>query len=380
MAGDLLQFLLFPFTKILPFLIVLTVIVFIHEMGHFLVARWCGVAVQAFSIGFGKEIWGFNDKHGTRWRLAWIPLGGYVKFMGDSNAASVPSPEDIARMSPEERATNFHAKPVWQRSAIVAAGPIANFLLAILIFAVWFSVFGVQSIEPRIGYVGPNTPAERAGFVPDDLIVAIDGNKIVSFQSVLETVTNRLGSSMTFTVDRQGQQLDLTVVPEMIVPENEKQARPVIGIRPVADAKLIKVSHPNPLEAVKIGVDQTWFIAVSTLTYIKDVVTGRRSADQLGGPIRIADVSAKVAEQDPLRLVNLIALISVSIGLMNLFPIPLLDGGHLMFYAIEAIRRRPLSEQAQEIGFRIGFAIVLMLMIFATFNDLEVVKSWFTGG
>ncbi len=379
---DFLQYLLLPFTKILPFLVVLTVVVFVHEMGHFLVARWCGVAVRTFSIGFGKEIWGFNDRQGTRWRLAWIPLGGYVKFMDDENAASVPTRESIDAMTPEQRAGSFHAKPVWKRAAVVAAGPIANFLLAILIFALWFSIFGVRSTEARIAEVMPDTPAARAGFQANDLIVGIDGASIKSFEDVQKIVSTHVGRPLAFAIDRAGAKLELVATPELREQTvgTQKMSTVVIGIRRSDTAASIPVYQPGPLESLGLGVEQTKFIITSTLGYLGDVIGGRQKADQLGGPARIGDIAAKVADKSVIDLVYLIGFISVSVGLINLFPIPLLDGGHLLFYAIEAVRRKPLSEGAQEIGFRIGFAVVVMLMIFATFNDLPVIRGWFTGG
>lgn len=381
MANDVLQFFLLPFTKILPFLVVLTVVVFVHELGHFLVARWCGVGVRTFSIGFGKEIWGFDDKHGTRWRLAWIPLGGYVKFMDDDNAASVPTRESIKSMTPEQRAVSFHAKPVWKRAAVVAAGPIANFLLAIVIFALWFGLFGIHSTEARIDEVIKDTPAAEAGFQSGDLITAIDGRQVESFEDVQKIVSTNVGSELTFTVDRTGSPLDLKATPVLRDQKIGQQtiSTVVIGIRRSAEAK-VQTRYPGPVEAVALGTDQTQFIITSTLGYLADVIGGRQKADQLGGPVRIGDLAAKVADKSLVNLIYLIAFISVSVGLINLFPIPLLDGGHLLFYAIEAIRREPLSEGAQELGFRIGFAVVIMLMIFATFNDLAVIRGWFSAG
>lgn len=381
MANDVLQFLLLPFTKILPFLVVLTVVVFVHELGHFLVARWCGVGVRTFSIGFGKEIWGFNDKHGTRWRLAWIPLGGYVKFMDDDNAASVPTREAIKSMTPEQRAVSFHAKPVWKRAAVVAAGPIANFILAIFIFALWFGLFGIHSTEARIAEVVKDTPAAEAGFQPGDLITAIDNRQVESFEDVQKIVSTNVGSELAFTVDRDGQAVELKATPALRDQKVGSQtiSTVVIGIRRSAEAK-VQTRYPNPIEAVALGTDQTKFIITSTLGYLADVIGGRQKADQLGGPVRIGDLAAKVADKSLINLVYLIAFISVSVGLINLFPIPLLDGGHLLFYAIEAVRREPLSEGAQEMGFRIGFAVVIMLMIFATFNDLAVIRGWFSAG
>ena len=364
------------------FLFVLSIVVFIHELGHFLVARWCGVAVKAFSLGFGREIWGFNDRHGTRWRLAWLPLGGYVKFMDDENAASVPSREAIEAMTPEQRAGSFHAKPVWQRAAVVAAGPIANFLLAITIFAVMFTFIGMRTTEARIDEVMPDTPAARAGFQSGDLIVAIDGRSIESFNDVLRVVSISPERELAVKIDRSGAPLVLKVVPEAKESPDGvggKMRRGVIGIKRVTNPQNVLVKKTSFLEGVAMGVKETGYIITSTFQYLGDVIKGRQKADQLGGPIRIAEVSGQVAKIGIEPLLQLVAVISVSVGLINLFPIPLLDGGHLLFYAIEGLRRRPLSERSQEIGFRIGLAVVLMLMVFATWNDLGILKRWVTG-
>lgn len=370
------------FFVLVSFLFVLTVVVFIHELGHFLVARWCGVKVKAFSIGFGPEIWGFNDRHDTRWRFAWIPLGGYVKFMDDENAASAPSREALDNLSPAEREGAFHTKPLWQRAAVVAAGPIANFLLAIVIFALMFMLIGVRSTAPRVDEVVAGTPAAIAGFKSGDVIVEIDGRRTETFNDVLRIVSASPGRELSVLIDRGGAPMTLTVTPErQEVSDNMggKIPRGVIGIRRMATPLTIETKKAGPIEAVWLGVKETEFIVTSTLSYLGDVVTGRQKPDQLGGPIRIAEVSGQVAKVGPEALLNLIAVISVSVGLINLFPIPLLDGGHLLFYAIEALRRRPLSERTQEIGFRIGLAVVLMLMVFATWNDRVIVWRWFAG-
>ena len=365
-----------------PFLLVLTIVVFIHELGHFLVARWCGVKVTAFSIGFGKEIFGFFDRHGTRWRFAWIPLGGYVKFMDDENAASQPSKDSLKKMTEEERAGSFHHKPLWQRTAVVAAGPIANFLLAILVFAVGFVALGVHTLEPRVDKVLPESAAQSAGFTKGDLIVAINGERIKAFADVQRHVMTSGGREMVFDITRDGQPLSLTVVPKLTVQKDiggDEMKTYLIGVKPVVSKDAVTVRKPGPLEAVGLGCVRTWTIITTTLSYLSDVVIGRQPADQLGGPVRIADLAGKVAKQSSLDVIFLTAFISVSVGLINLFPIPMLDGGHLMFYAIEAVRRKPLSEESQELGFRIGLAVVLSLMIFATYNDLPIIKRWLVG-
>ncbi|MFM1813645.1 MAG: hypothetical protein RLZ98_340 [Pseudomonadota bacterium] len=367
---------------LLAFLFVLTVVVFVHELGHFLVARWCGVKVTTFSIGFGPEIAGFYDRQGTRWRIAWIPLGGYVKFMDDENAASVPSHEAIKQMSAAEQAGSFHAKPLWQRTAVVAAGPLANFLLAIAIFAVMAMFWGITIMEPRVGRVVDGTPAAKAGFQPGDLVVSIDGNRIEEFSDLQRIIVLSPGRDLEFVIDRNGERKTLKVKPEMREHNDKiagKTTRPVIGIQSSSKTARVITKDVGPVEAVVLGTERTWQIITGTLTYLGDVVMRRQNADQLGGPIRIADVSGKVAALGFGYLINLVAVLSVSVGLINLFPIPMLDGGHLMFYAIEAVRRRPLTEQTQEFGYRIGLAIVLMLMVFTTFNDLPILKGWLFG-
>lgn len=366
----------------IAFLIVLTVVVFIHELGHFLVARWCGVKVKAFSIGFGPEIFGFNDRQGTRWRFAWIPLGGYVKFMDDENAASHPSAEALENMSADERAGSFHLKPLWQRAAVVAAGPIANFILAIAIFAIWFSVYGIRTLEPRVDTVLPDSAAQVAGFAKNDLILKIDGDTIQSFSDVQRHVMTSGGRAMVFEIERNGGQRNLTVVPKLTVQKDiggDDIKSYLIGIRPIVNEDAVTVERPGPVAAFGLACGRTWSIITTTLKYLSDVIIGRQPADQLGGPVRIADLAGKVAKNSWQDLIFLTAFISVSIGLINLFPIPLLDGGHLLFYAIEAVRRKPLSEASQELGFRIGLAVVLSLMIFATYNDLPIIKRWLVG-
>jgi regulator of sigma E protease len=357
---------------VIPFLIVLGLVVFIHEMGHFLVARMNGVAVEAFSIGFGPEIGGFHDKHGTRWRVAWIPLGGYVKFLGDENAASMPSHEAAASVSPEDRARMFQFKPVGVRALVVAAGPFANFVLALVIFTGLFMAYGKTVIEPRVEEVVAESPAERAGFQSGDLILSIEGDEIESFQDMVRIVGLSADQPLDIVVERGGERVSLTVTPELVETESRfgsaKIAR--IGIRGGAERSEVVTKTYGPLEAVGQSFQETWFWMKQPIIFIGELIGGRASADQLGGPVRIAQMSAEVASIGIPELLRWTAIISISIGLINLFPIPVLDGGHLVFYGIEAIRGRPLNEKAQEIGFRIGMALVLMLMIFVTWNDV----------
>ena len=365
-AGSLLGYLI-------PFLIVLTVVVFIHELGHFLIGRWCGVGVNAFSIGFGPELVGFTDRHGTRWKLSAIPLGGYVKFAGDANGASVPDAASLSQMSPAERAVSFHHKTVLQRAAIVAAGPIANFLLAIAIFAGITYVNGRQILAPRVDVVQAGSAAERAGFKPGDLVLSINGRSISSFTDMQRIVSASADDELSIAIDRDGREMTLTAVPDLKETETPfgKQRIGLLGLQASRGPDDLKLVKYGLLDSIRLGAMETWYVIERTFTYIGRLVVGRELADQLSGPIRIAQVSGQVATLGGTAgLVSLVAVLSVSIGLINLFPIPLLDGGHLLFYGIEALRGRPLSDRAQEIGFRIGLAIVVMLMLFATWNDI----------
>lgn len=358
---------------ILPFLFVLSLVVFVHEFGHFIIARLCGVRVLVFSIGFGPELAGFFDRRGTRWKISAIPLGGYVKFFGDDNAASVPDAPKLDAMQPEERAVSFFYQPVAKRAAIVAAGPIANFILAIVIFAGVFMVYGKQTMSARVDAIQPDSAAAAAGFQIGDIVVSIDGQPIEGFADMQRIVSDSAGDPLKITVERNGAKFDLTATPvlkEVKDAFGNVHRAGILGISRSTAGDDLKMQPVPPLQAVGLAVSETWFVIDRSLSYLGGVVIGREAADQLGGPIRIAQISGQVATMGFGALIHLAAVLSVSIGLLNLFPIPLLDGGHLLFYGIEAARGRPLSERAQEVGFRIGLAIVVMLMIFATFNDI----------
>jgi regulator of sigma E protease len=452
---------------VLGFLFVLGVVVFFHELGHFLVARWCGVTVTTFSIGFGRELGAFVDRHGTRWRVAAIPLGGYVKFLDDTNAASQPSATAPENLPPG----SFHGKPVWQRALVVAAGPVANFLVAALIYTAVNATYGVSMITARvdevvagmpaekagikagdiitdidgwsietfddvvrivtassgrtlnitvdragevhtfpvtpavrdqesdlgvtlrlgdiginrvlparIGTVVPDSPAEKAGIESGDVITAIDGAPVTSFEDVINMVGPAAGRTLAITVDRAGTARTIEVVPGAVdgkKPDGTPYKQGRIGVSPDRPAP-VAVSLP---EAVRLGVRETYANIVQTITGIWDILAQRQSADQVGGPILMAEVTARVVELGWEPLLRWTALISANIGLLNLLPIPLLDGGHLVFYAVEAIRRRPLSQRVQEIGFQIGIAVVLMLVVFVNLNDLmRLGKRWLFGG
>jgi regulator of sigma E protease len=358
---------------LIPFIFVLSLVVFFHELGHFLVARWCGVRVMVFSIGFGPEIVGFNDRRGTRWKISAIPLGGFVKFLGDDSAASTPDNAALAKMDSSERAHSFMFQSVAKRAAIVVAGPVAKFILAIVIFAAVFMVYGKQTMSARVDAVQPGSAAAAAGFEPGDLVVSIDGHAVDNFAQMQRVVGESAGETLEITVERAGATKILKATPAL------QEKKDVFGnVRRIGILGIQRSPAPEDLksqpvalpQAVWLSVQESWDVVDQTLSYVGGVIIGRKSADQLGGPIRIAQMSGQVASLGFVVLLHFAGMLSVSIGLLNLFPIPLLDGGHLLFYLIEGVRGRPLSERAQEVGFRIGLAIVLMLMIFATFNDI----------
>jgi len=361
---------------IIPFLFVLTIVVFFHELGHFLVARWAGVKVLTFSLGFGPELVGFDDRHGTRWKISAVPLGGYVKFFGDESEASTPSSETLSSMTEEEREGSFHHKKVGPRAAIVAAGPIANFILAIVIFTCLFTFFGKPSTTARVDKVEVGSAAEKAGFQVGDVVTAIDGSAIGSFSDMQRIVVAHAGDELTFGIKRGDATLELRGTPELKPvkdPFGNTHRQGVMGITRATSPGEVTTEKVSPATALWLGVKETWFVVDQTLSYIGNVFTGRASADQIGGPIRIAQISGQVATLGLAALLHLAAVLSISIGLLNLFPVPLLDGGHLLFYGAEVLRGRPLSDKSQEYGFRVGLALVLMLMVFAFYNDFHQV-------
>lgn len=368
------------FIYTVPFLAVLTVVVFFHELGHFLVGRWCGVKVDAFSLGFGPEIAHYTDRKGTRWRLAALPLGGYVKFHGDANGASVPDESAADAMPEEERKVTLFGQSVWKRMAIVAAGPIANFIVAIFIFAGLFHFVGEQQIAPQISSVQANSPAAAAGFQPKDTIVSIDGTKVDSFEDVQRIVMSSEGGPLAFVVDRDGKDVSLSATPVSRVTPTPigPLRRNILGVAAEPTPGSIKTKYYGVVDAFGRGATETWSVITGTGRYMKGLLAGRESADQLSGPIRIAQVSGDLARRGMAPLINLAAVLSISIGLLNLLPIPLLDGGFLMFFAYEAIRGKALGERMQQVGFRIGLTFVAALTIFAAYNDISrLAKSVF---
>ena len=361
---------------VIPIIFVLTLVVFFHELGHFLVARWCRVTVEAFSIGFGSEIFGFTDSKNTRWKFCWIPLGGYVKFKDDSSAASTPDHDALENLSETEKAGSFHLKPLWQRSLVVAAGPLASFLLGIIIFTGIKYSATEQGPSTLVNEVLKGSAAEEVGMQTGDIILSINGEETRFFSDIFRLVSLSAQDPLNMTIQRGGEQINLIVTPKVAMIDNgfgKKISVGRIGIAPSTD-KSTWVTRTYTLPGAFIGaVNQTNFIITSTLGYIGKIFTGRESTDKLNGPIGIGKIVNQFSEMGIISTLYIAGLLSVSIGLFNLFPIPLLDGGHLMFYAIEAIRGRPASERFMEYSFRAGLALLLGLMLLATKNDI----SWF---
>ncbi len=368
----MLDFVFWLLSYVVPFLAVLTIIVFVHEMGHYLVARWNGVAIQTFSVGFGRELIGWNDRHGTRWRISAIPLGGYVRFVGDMNAASLPDPDAESKVDPALAPHLFVNKSVWQRIAVVAAGPIANLLLTFFVLYALLLGYGRYTVPPVIGEVISGSVAESAGFQSGDEVISVDGYVVRSFEDFQRYVATSPGRTVVIDLERGGAPLTLSLVPEAVKIEdrfgnNQRIGR--IGVSRNIEDTDITLYRPGPVEAIGMTFEEIRFIIQRTAAFIGDFFVGRGDVEQLGGPVKVAKVSGEVATLGIVALINLMALLSLNIGIFNLLPIPMLDGGHLLYYAAEAVRGRPLSMRVQEIGFRFGFALVMMLMIFTLFND-----------
>jgi regulator of sigma E protease len=354
------------------FLFVITLVVFFHELGHFLVARFYGVKVDVFSVGFGKEIFGWTDRLGTRWKVSWLPIGGYVKFAGDANAASQPDAEAAAKMSAEERKGALLFKPLYQRALVAASGPLANFLLAIVILTGLSLYAGHTVISPIIGQVTKGSPAEAAGIKAGDRVTRIDGTAITDFQQLPQIISVSGGSALAIGIHRGTQDLTIQVTPRLMKTKDmlgNATSQMVIGVRPDPKAPVTR-EHYSPVGAFAAACQETWNILKNTILGIGQMIGGYASADQLRGPVGIANMTRQVADFGFLAVLNLAAILSVSIGLANLFPIPLLDGGHLLYYACEAVLGRPLGARAQDVGFRLGLVLVLGLMLLTTWNDL----------
>ncbi len=359
----------------LAFLLVIGPLVFIHEMGHYLVGRWFGVKADAFSIGFGWEIFGWTDKRGTRWKVGWLPLGGYVRFAGDMNAASEPSREWL-ELPPEERARTFQAKPVWQRFLIVLAGPATNLLFAVIVLSGFVMAYGEPRTPPLVARVQAGSAAEQAGLRAGDRITAIDSSAVDHYEDIGRLIVLRANETVRVSFTREGRSYTVEARPKLRNEEDEfgnKFSRGVLGIERVAQP----VIEPVPLvRVVPTAVRQIWYIVSASVQGIGQIITGKRSLSELGGPVKIAKFSGEQASLGPVAYLWFIAVISINLGFINLLPIPLLDGGHLFFYTVEAIRRKPLKPEAQEWAFRTGLAVLLALMVFVTLNDLASLRLW----
>lgn len=366
------DFIYWLLSYVVPFLAVITVIVFVHEMGHYLVARWNGVAIQTFSVGFGRELIGWDDKNGTRWRISAIPLGGYVRFVGDMNAASVPDQEALASVDPELAPKLFANKNVWQRIAVVVAGPVANVILTFLILYALLLGYGRYTIPPVVGEVIAGSVAEAAGLEPGDVIVSVDGYAVRGFEDFQRLVATSPARPVTIDLERGTASKTIVLVPEVVEVDDrfgntQKIGR--IGVSRSVEQADVTLYRPGPVEAIGMTVEEIRFIIQRTAAFLGDFFVGRGDVEQLGGPVKVAKVSGEVATLGIVALINLMALLSLNIGIFNLLPVPMLDGGHLLYYLVEAVRGRPLSMKVQEIGFRFGFALVLALMVFTLFND-----------
>jgi len=369
----MIDWLVWLFSYIVPFLAVLTVIVFVHEMGHYLVARWNGIAIQTFSVGFGPELFGFTGRDGTRWRVSMIPLGGYVRFVGDMNAASMPDPEAVANVDPETRKHLFINKNVWQRIAVVAAGPLANVLFTFLVLYALLLGYGRYVVPATFDEVIPGMPAAEAGIIAGDEVVSVDGYSVRGFSDFQRLVSTAPERPVTVTVDRDGEVLDFVLVPETTeITDRFGNFQRVgrVGVSRMTNSDDVTLYRPDPVEAVSMTFEEIGFIIDRTAAFIGDFFVGRGDVDQLGGPVKVAQVSGEVATLGLVALINLAALLSLNIGILNLLPIPILDGGHLLYYLIEAVKGSPLSQRTQEAGFRIGMTLVFALMAFTLVNDL----------
>lgn len=358
--------------NLLPFLAILTALVFVHEMGHYLVARWNGVRVEVFSVGFGPELFGWNDRSGTRWRFSAIPLGGYVKMFGDADASSATG-DGLDRMSDDERAVSFHHKRLGQRSAVVAAGPAANFIFAIILLAGLYTLVGQRHAPPSVSAVTANSAAAIGGIQADDRIVQIGETEITAFDQLRRIVMQSPGIPLEFVIERDRRLITLVITPQAVQAENPVGSIASFGRLGVTGVPGEMVKH-GLLTSIGMAATETWSMTLQTLEAVGEMFVGKRGTDELGGPLRIAQLSGTVAEAGWVTAIWFTALLSINLGLINLFPIPVLDGGHLVFYLAEAILGRPLSERIQEWAFKIGFTLVIGLMLFVTWNDIVQLK------
>lgn len=358
---------------LLAFVCALGPLVFFHELGHYLAARCFGIPAEVFSIGFGKEIFGWTDRQGTRWKVCWLPLGGYVKFVGDMGPSSQPT--DPGAIPPEQRDRAFQLRPVWQRFLVVFAGPAANFVLAVIIFALFFAVFGMPRSPNVVGEVKPNSPAAHAGLRAGDRITVVDGNSIGSFEDLQREISLRPGEVVPIIVVRGGDQMLLPVTLGTYEEKDQFGQKHRIGMLGIQQAERVW-ERLSPLMIVPEAVRYTAVITRSMAEGLWQIVTGRRGTEDVGGPIRIAQIAGQQASLGALPFAQLLALFSINLGFINLLPVPVLDGGHLFFYAVEAVRRRPLSARALDLAFRGGLALILALILFTTLNDLGSLGLW----
>jgi len=366
-----MEFLTGAWDYVVPFLVILTILVFVHEFGHYFVARRCGVRIETFSIGFGPELFGWTDRAGTRWKVSAVPLGGYVKMFGESDADDTGP--DAPKLSDTDRAVSFHYKPLWARTAVVSAGPIANFVFAVVVLAGLFATAGEPFTPPVVGGVQPGSAAASAGIEPGDRFVSVAGEKVDRFEDIQTIVRDNPGVPLPVVVARDGQQVALKVTPRVHEETDRFGNTHRIGFLGVVGGSRQFVRH-GVFTATVRAVEETYSLSAATLKAVGQMIAGTRTAADLGGPLRIAQMSGEVAQIGFVSAILFLAVLSINLGLVNLFPVPVLDGGHLLFYAVEAIRGKPLGPKAQEVGFRIGLALVVGLMIFATWNDLMHLK------
>jgi regulator of sigma E protease len=353
------------------YVVALSILVFVHEFGHFWVARRCGVKIEAFSIGFGGELFGWTDRLGTRWRVGWLPVGGFVKMFGDADASSRPDLEAAAKMDLAAQRVSFTHKKLWQKALVVAAGPAANFLFAIVVLAALFGTIGEPFTPPIIGAIKAGSAAEKAGLQAGDVIDSIDGVGIRRFEELRQAVLIGTGDPLTLVLKRNGQPMTVIATPEIVAEKDILGNTTKVGQLGILQSSDSVLRHEDPVTAVWRAASETWSITTSSLATIGQMIIGRRSADDLSGPIGIGQVIGAVSHEGFIPLVHLVALLSISLGLINLFPIPVLDGGHLLFYAIEAVSRRPVSERALAFGFRVGFALIVSFFVFVMWHDLS---------
>ncbi|MBI1275791.1 RIP metalloprotease RseP [bacterium] len=357
------------------FFLIISVIVFIHEFGHYYVARLCGVKIEQFSIGFGRELFGWTDKRGTRWKIAWLPMGGFVKMFGDADASSRTDKDAVAAMSEEDKAQAFPFKPLHKRAAIVAAGPAANFLLATVILWGFFAFLGHPTTPSVVSSLVKGGAAEAAGILPGDRITMVDGEPVTKFAELQRIVRIHPAEPLPLVIEREGKKIEITLTPKMQETTDALGNKVKLGMIGVAANDVVYEKMPF-LQALPEAVKEIWNMCVDTLKALKQILVGQRSVDELGGPIKIAQYSGQSMSQGWLTVLWFMAMLSVNLGLVNLFPIPVLDGGHLFFYAVEGLLRRPVPEKLQEVFFKAGFALVISLMLFTTYNDIaNLVKS-----